>query len=155
MLGFISSEELGDPPSNVQFQSEGTPEEISEKLTVCPSNIVSKSAIKLALSAEACEKPSLENNPLPCVAAITSLSASLILSISTLTVARPELLGVQIGLELVKLVVDQTPNSVAIITSASLLGLIKAHLTGRSTRLPSFSDQELPPLLVYQIELSP
>ena len=99
--------------------------------------------------------PDEENNPLPKVAAITSLSEVLICNISTLTFANPELEGVQVGEVALKLVVPQTPTSVANITSVESLGLNKAHLIGISGKFPSLETQVVPPLVVNQTEVTP
>ena len=62
---------------------------------------------------------------------------------------------IQVGEVLVKVVVAQIPNSVASITSLLFVGLNKAQRTGISGKFPSLLTQLVPPLAVYQTEVTP
>ena len=69
-------------------------------------------------------------------------------NMSTRVFARPLLEAAQVGVLAVISDVDQTPNSVATITSFLFLGLNKAQRIGISGKLPDLSTQVFPPFKV-------
>ena len=128
---------------------------VSLSVTVSPIHGTNSFAANKGIGAAPKLKAKLENNPRPCVAAITILSELRTCNISTLTLAIPLLEAVQVGVVALKLVVLHTPNSVAKITSFRLIGLKRAQRIGISGRLPSLLTQVVPPLLVYQTDMIP
>ena len=154
MLDVLFTKEAPDGVM-VQFQVLGLPKEASVSCTVAPWHGVGLSTENAACTLAVCAKALEVNKPLPYVAAATILSDDRYCNMSTRTLAKPLLLGAQVGVVANKLEVAHVPSSVAKRASFGLVGCINAQRMGMSGRFASLLTQVVPPSVVIQTEFTP